>query len=152
MVPCTVSILTMAETVLETADSTPFQGMFISALRLYEERTKKDLITHPLASRLQACDTSAAILTVLQEQAREFDQARVGDESLTKWLNPSGSVLYAFSAALSGGAGLVCVHRRLEAFRPMYILKVFSRASVIFAGIGVFLAVNIQFIHFGKSF
>ena len=140
----------MAETVLETADSTPFQAMFIiSALKLYEKRTKKDLITHPLASRLQACDTSPAILTVLQEQACEFDQARVGDESLTKWLNPSGSVLYAFSAALSGGAGLVCVH---EAFRPMYILKVFSRASVIFAGIGVFLAVNIQFIHFGKSF
>ena len=122
----------MAETVLETADSTPFQAMFIiSALKLYEKRTKKDLITHPLASRLQACDTSPAILTVLQEQAREFDQARVGEESLTNWLNPTVSVLYAFSAALSGGVGLFCVHRRLKASHLRYILKLFSPASVI---------------------
>ena len=103
----------------------------ISALRLYEKQTKKDLITHPLASRLQACDTSAAILTVLQEQARDFDQARVGEESLTNWLNPTVSVLYAFSAALSGGVGLFCVHRRLKASPLRYILKVFLPASVI---------------------
>ena len=65
----------MAETVLETADSTPFQAMFIiSALKLYEKRTKKDLITST-GLQLQACDTLTAILTIRQEQAREFDQA-----------------------------------------------------------------------------
>ena len=52
----------MAETVSAAAASTPFQAMFISALKLYEKRTKKDIIKHPLASQLQACDTPAAIL------------------------------------------------------------------------------------------
>ena len=59
--------------------------------------------------QLQACDTFTAILTIRQEQAREFDQARVGDESLTMWLNPTVSVLYAFSAALGGGVSIVAL-------------------------------------------
>ncbi|KAI9467302.1 hypothetical protein BJY52DRAFT_1220027 [Lactarius psammicola] len=71
---------------------------------------------------LQTCDSPTAILSVLQEKAREFDQVRSGDERLTKWLNPTVNVLYAFSAALGEGAGLV-----------------YSPAKVIFAGIGVFL-------------
>jgi hypothetical protein len=112
----------MSETVSTAAASTPFQAMFVSALKLYEKRTKKDLNTHPLASQLQTCDTPAAILDILQQQAREFDQARVGDERLTKWLDPTVSVLYAFSAALGGGVGLVCEHQRHEAFLLIYIL------------------------------
>ncbi len=59
--------------------------------------------------------TPAAILAVLQEKAREFDQARSADERLTKWLNPTVSVLYALSATLGEGVGLVCVKFRLEA-------------------------------------
>ncbi|KAH8986404.1 hypothetical protein EDB86DRAFT_3082868 [Lactarius hatsudake] len=49
----------------------------------------------------------SAILAVLQDQVREFDQAHSGDERLTKWLIPTVNVLYAFSAAFSEGVGLV---------------------------------------------
>ncbi|KAI9433551.1 hypothetical protein H4582DRAFT_987135, partial [Lactarius indigo] len=48
--------------------------------------------------------------------------SRRDDERLTKWLNPTVNVLYAFSATLGEGVGLV-----------------FSPARVIFAGIGVLL-------------
>jgi len=84
-----------------------FQSVFKAALKTYEKRTKKDLTAHPLASQLQSCDSTTAILSLLQDQVREFDQAHSGDESLTKWLNPTVNVLCAFSVALGEGIGLV---------------------------------------------
>ncbi len=99
----------MSQTLSTAVASSRFQAIFNAALKLYEKQTKKDLIAHPLASQLQTCDSPTAILSVLQEKAREFDRARSGDERLTKWLNPTVNVLYAFSAALGEGVGLVCV-------------------------------------------
>ena len=66
-----------------------------------------DILAHPLTSQLQLCDSPSAIISVLQDQVREFDQACNGDEGMTKWLAPTVNVLCAFSAALSGGISLV---------------------------------------------
>jgi len=82
-----------------------------------------DLLSHPLASQLQSCDSTVATLAVLQAQVQEFDTSRSGDERLTNWLTPTVNVMLAFSAAISGGVSLV-----------------FSPASVIFAGVGVFVS------------
>ena len=87
--------------------SSRFQAIFQAALKSYQKQTKKDLLTHPLASQLQDCDSTTAILTVLQGQVREFDKSRSGDERLTKWLSPTVNVLCAFSATISGGVSLV---------------------------------------------
>ncbi|KAI9436478.1 hypothetical protein H4582DRAFT_435325 [Lactarius indigo] len=99
-----------------------FQSIFHASLKAYERKTKKDLLSHPLATRLNSCDSPAAILTVLQDQVQEFEQSRSVDERLTKWLDPTVNVLYAFSATLGEGVGLV-----------------FSPAKVIFAGASVLL-------------
>ncbi|KAI9452064.1 hypothetical protein BJY52DRAFT_1418881, partial [Lactarius psammicola] len=112
----------MSQTPSTAAASSRFQAIFHAALNYYQKQTKKDLIAHPLASQLQSCDSISAILAILQDQVRQFDQARSGDERLTKWLIPTVNVLYAFSAAVSEGASLV-----------------FSPANAIFAGIGIFL-------------
>ncbi|KAF8274644.1 hypothetical protein EI94DRAFT_1712778 [Lactarius quietus] len=105
-----------------TTPEARFQVIFQAALKSYQKQTKKDLIAHPLASQLQACNSTTAILVVLQNQVREIDKSQSGDEKLTKWLTPTVNVLSAFSSTVSGGVGLV-----------------FSPANVIFAGIGVFL-------------
>ncbi|KAH8990939.1 hypothetical protein EDB86DRAFT_2831048 [Lactarius hatsudake] len=97
----------MSQTSSTTAASSRFQDIFNAALKSYQKQTKKDLIAHPLASQLQSCDSISAILDVLQDQVREFDQAHNGDERLTKWLIPTVNVLYAFSAAVSEGVSLV---------------------------------------------
>ncbi|KAH8986975.1 hypothetical protein EDB86DRAFT_2214436 [Lactarius hatsudake] len=97
-----------------------FQAIFNAALKSYQKQTKRDLTAHPLTSRLQSCDSTGAILGVLQDQVREFDQACSEDDRLIKWLSPTVNVLYAFSAALGEGLGAA-----------------FSPAKVIFAGIGV---------------
>ncbi|KAH9173902.1 hypothetical protein EDB89DRAFT_2241909 [Lactarius sanguifluus] len=102
-----------------------FQAIFHASLKAYEKQTKKDLLSHPLAARLQSCNSSAAILAVLQDQVQEFEQSRSVDERLTKWLDPTVNVLYALSATLGEGIGLV-----------------FSPAKVIFAGAGVLLLVS----------
>jgi hypothetical protein len=93
-----------------SATSTPpnFQLIFNNALKEYEKRTKKDLLSHPLAVQLQACDSPGAILSILQQQGQEFDKSRSADEKWTKWLDPTVNVLYAFSGTVGSGVGLVC--------------------------------------------
>ena len=87
--------------------SSSFQSIFNTALKAYERRTKKDLLAHPLASQLHACNSLGSILALLQVQVDDLDQARKSDERLTKWLSPTISVLLAFSGTLGEGVSLV---------------------------------------------
>jgi hypothetical protein len=93
-----------------TPPSSPnFQLVFNNALRAYERRTKRDLLAHPLAAQLQGCDSPSAILAIIHQQVEGLYQSQGADERLTKWLNPTVNVLYAFSATLGQGVGLVCL-------------------------------------------
>ena len=94
-----------------TTSSPNFTAIFEKALKAYMNKTKQDLITHPLATRLRECDSPAAIVTILQDQIDQFRRSRSRDERLQKWLNPTINVLYAFSATLGQGVGLVNVNR-----------------------------------------
>ena len=98
-------------TVASSSSSSPssnFQPIIDNALNTYKKRTKKDLREHPLAARLQTCDSPGAILAVLQEQAQELDQSRSADERWTKWLDPTVKVLHAFANILGAAGGPVC--------------------------------------------
>ncbi|KAI9449035.1 hypothetical protein BJY52DRAFT_1228000 [Lactarius psammicola] len=102
--------------------STDFETIFRSALEAYKQQTKKDIASHPLAVQLQSCDSPSAILAVLRSQVQAFDRSQTADEKLTKWLDPTVNVLYAFSTTLGNGVGLI-----------------FPPSNAIFAGIGVLL-------------
>jgi hypothetical protein len=99
----------MSHTQSAAASSSNFQLIISNALDTYRKRTKKDLLTHPLAARLQACDTPAAILTILREQIHGLDQSQISAERWSKWLDPTVNVLFVFSATIGAGAGLVCL-------------------------------------------
>ena len=88
--------------------SSNFQPIFNNALKAYERHTKKDLLAHPLAAQLQACDSPSSILAVLQQQVQDLNRSQSSNERLTKWLDPTVSVLYAFSETLGEGVSLVC--------------------------------------------
>jgi hypothetical protein len=107
--------------------SSNFQLIFNDALKAYEKRTKKDLLGHPLAARLQTLDSASTILALLQEQAPGLDRSRSGDERWTKWLDPTVNVLLAFSATVGRGAGLVCT--RTCAYLRSALLYLFDRCS-----------------------
>ena len=90
-----------------TASSLNFQLIINNALKEYEKRTKQDLLSHPLASQLQACDSPTAILNVVHQQVQGPDQARRNDDRWIKWLDPTVNILYALCDTLGEGVGLV---------------------------------------------
>jgi hypothetical protein len=100
----------MSQTHPTHASSSNFQVIFNNALRAYEKQTKEDLLSHPLAAQLQACDSPSAILDVLHQQVQELDQSQNSHERLTKWLDPTVNVLYALSGTIEGGVSLVCLN------------------------------------------
>jgi hypothetical protein len=87
-----------------------FQSVFNTALEAYENKTKNKLLTHPLATQLQSCNSPAAVLSVLQELIQQFDQRHRSDERLRSWLNPTVDVLFSFSSLISEGVGLVSLN------------------------------------------
>jgi hypothetical protein len=88
-----------------------FVSIFNASLETYKRKTKNDLASHPLLPSLQSCDSPEAILTVLREQIPAFGQSQNSDDGLTKWVAPTVNVLYAFSATLGQGVGLVNINR-----------------------------------------
>ena len=64
-----------------------------------------DPLTHPLADRLEACDSASSIHDVLEEYVQELNQS---ERNNIKWLDPTVNVLLAFSETLGEGVGLVC--------------------------------------------
>ena len=102
-------LATMSQALSTSAStsSSNFQSIFNAALKAYEKRTKKDLLAHPLAAQLQACNTPSDILAVLQDKVNELDQSMRAEEKLSQWLNPTINVLYSFSATIGAGVGLV---------------------------------------------
>ena len=137
----------MSHTQSAAISTSNFQLIINNALKVYEKRTKKDLLAHPLASQLQTCRTPTAILAILQEQVHGLDQSQRGDERWSKWLDPTVNVLFAFSTTIGAGASLVCLKAFSLLIRELcshvHLWQVFSPASVIFAGIGVLLSVCI---------
>jgi hypothetical protein len=94
-----------------SSSSSNFQSVLNAALDAYEKKTKNKLLTHPLTAQLQSCDSPTAILSVLQDIVQQFDHRRSTNERLTNWLNPTISVLYAFSSTLGQGLGPVSLNR-----------------------------------------
>ncbi|KAH9031256.1 hypothetical protein EDB84DRAFT_174018 [Lactarius hengduanensis] len=103
------------------ASSSNFKSVLDTALAEYKEKTGKDLRAHQLAHELETCESVNAVLNILRDQAKAFEQP--GNQKLMKWIDPLVHVLYTFSGALGDGVSL--------AFPP---------AKVIFTGIGVLLA------------
>ena len=92
-----------------TSTSSDFQLIFDEALKAYKKRTKTDLLTHPLADRLETCHSASSILEVLQGKVQELNQSQQRNETWARWLDPTVKVLHAFSETLRKGVGLVCL-------------------------------------------
>jgi hypothetical protein len=91
-----------------TPSSPKFQLIFNNALDTYKKRTKNDLLTHPLVVQLQSCTSSSAVLALIHQQLQGL---QTDDDRLTRWLDPTVRVLYAFSETLGEGVSLVCLRK-----------------------------------------
>ena len=100
----------MSQTHFSASSPSNFQSIFTAALDAYEKKTESNLLTHPLAAQIQSCDSPTAILSVFQELIQRFDLRHRSDQRLTNWLGPTINVLYAFSATIGPGIGLVSLN------------------------------------------
>jgi hypothetical protein len=86
-----------------------FQVLFETALQDYERQTGITLANHPLAERLQSCQSAGSVTALLQEQARALSEFRESDKFMGSLKNVV-SVLSKISAtaALGQDFGTVC--------------------------------------------
>ncbi|KAF8264193.1 hypothetical protein EI94DRAFT_1703441 [Lactarius quietus] len=120
----------MSSSTPETSNPPPdFKSILDTALSQalgdYKKKTGKDLLEHPLANKVQRCDSVDAIKAIFQGQAEAFQQFKDGDQRLMKWINPVVDVLFTFSKTAGGVAGTTIPH-----------------AKAIFTGISVLLGVR----------
>jgi hypothetical protein len=124
-----------------------FQGLFNTALKEYSEKTGKNIATDPLTAKLLPCDSSDAVLAILQEQAHAFNQFRNGDwkVQLMRRLKPTVDILLGLSTSgvFGEGIGLVRPTNLTYHLRKFIILQRIPAAKAIFAGVGLLLAVRI---------
>ena len=100
---------TMSSTPSQSTSRSNLDSIFNAALQAYKKKTGKDITSHPLATELQSCHSPDAVLAVLRSQIPSLDQSQSGDERFATCLAPIVNVLYAFTATLGDGVGLVIV-------------------------------------------
>ena len=105
--------------------STRFRDLFDDALRVYENETGVILANHPLAIKLQACESVEAITALLQDQANVFKKS----EKITKSIQTIVSILSPLSSAASlpDAVGLVCQKVLQTCFASLTIYYSHSR-------------------------
>ena len=67
---------------MASSPSFDFQSNFDASLQSYNDKTKNNLLDHPLANQLQSYDTPNAVLSVLQDLIQQFGRRRKSDERL----------------------------------------------------------------------
>ena len=89
--------------------SSSFQNTFDASLQNYQDQTGTRLAEHPLAKRLEECDSVDSIVDILQEQTQIFRKFRGDNGKLFKSIKSSVVILYTLSnsTVLGGGIGLV---------------------------------------------
>ena len=82
--------------------SSQLQVLFEVALQDYEKQTGIALVRHPLADKLQNCDSVESVTAVLHEQIQAFSEYRDKDKVL-KPIKKAVSVLCKLSSTASFG-------------------------------------------------
>ena len=110
-----ISTIPQAPLTSSSGSSSNIERIFLAALKSYKTKTKQDLKNHDLFRQLEACDSPASILAVIQ--ADQFDSSRTGSKDrLNKWLLPTINVLSAFSDTLGEGISLVNIDPSIPLF------------------------------------
>ena len=74
-----------------------FEVLFEAAFRDYENQTGKILANHPLAEKLQSCDSVESVTAVLREQTESSSEIQ-GDDRVLKPVKNVLSVLHRLSS------------------------------------------------------
>ena len=90
------------------SSTSSFQDLFNAALNDYENQTGTKLVEHPLARKIEACDSVDSIIAIFQEQAQIFRKFK-DDGKMMKSIKSSVGVLYTLSNSTLLGEGVSLV-------------------------------------------
>src|SRR6266852_2093975 len=91
----------------QATSSTDNVKLITDALADYAKQTGIDLFNNHFATKFEQSSSPDAILQLLEEREKAFNEYRDGKRRLLNCLNPAVTVLHRFSGILSGAAGLV---------------------------------------------
>jgi hypothetical protein len=93
----------------DQSGSSHLRVLFEASLEDYRRQTGIELAEHPLAERLQDCNSVKSVTAILREQAQDFKEFREKDKVL-KPLKKVLTVLHGLSsvANFAQDVGLVC--------------------------------------------
>ena len=105
----------MSSTVQATSltSSTSNIQLITDALVDYAKITGIDLSNNPFAAAIEGANSTGAILELLQEREKAFEDYREGNRSLISCLTPAVNVIQAFSGILGEAVSLVSHTRYL---------------------------------------
>jgi hypothetical protein len=81
--------------------------LIIDALADYANQTETDLSQNPFAEKIRHLNSPDAILELLQEREKAFQEYRNANRGLIDCLSPAVRVLHAFSGLLGEAVSLV---------------------------------------------
>ena len=125
--------------------------LIVDALADYAKITGVDLSNTPSADMIQQLNSPEAILELLQERAKFFNEYGDNNRRLINCLTPAVKVIQAFSGILGEAVTLVSYKYHLAALLNRFCQFPFPPASALFVGIDVLLTVrpsDTLFIHF----
>ena len=97
----------MSQNFPENSSISNYQVIFDNALKVYKNKTGKDLASDPLIRKLESSNSPDAVLDFLREQIPGFNQSGSSHDWPMKWLDPAVNVLCAFSSTIGGAVSLV---------------------------------------------
>ena len=133
----------------DQSGSSHLRALFELALRDFESTTSISLAKHPLAEKLEKCNSVESITALLQDQAKEFR----GSDRIMRSVGSMVSILDQLSTIATLGGAILSLVRQSTltkvSHNPDPILKVFPPATAIQAGLGLLLAVctSPEFLH-----
>jgi hypothetical protein len=134
-----------------TTSSTSNIQLITNALADYAKITGVDLSKNPFAAAIEQSNSPEAILELLQEREKAFNEYRDNNRRLINCLTSAVKVIQAFSGIL--GEAVTLVSNKYDLITLLNRLRQvpFPPAKALFVGIDVLLAVrpsNTLFIHF----
>jgi hypothetical protein len=109
----------MSSTLQATSStSTSNIQLITNALVDYENITGIDLSKNPFAAAIKQANSPGAILELLQEREKAFNDYREGNRRLINCLSPVVNVIQAFSGILGAAVSLVSRTRHLVTLLP----------------------------------
>jgi hypothetical protein len=133
--PAVIPMSASNQTIGPSASTDSFIAIFDAASTEYQRITGKRLETHPFATQLDACDSPKTFSDILQTQAQAFNKFHKSDhQKLMAWLDRIVHILFAFSAILGEGIGLVSSHslHSIGMFSKVWFAAILTRQNDLY--------------------